>query len=93
MYISRLLKPLGIRVTRLAYGMEKALDSLPVDGFSIEIKRVVKSGLDVCDFNVVLDKAHENHDHDMEYLHGKEAPPAFPTCFLHNRKTDILLLL
>ena len=54
--------------------LEKALDSLPVDGFSIEIKRVVKSGLDVCDFNVVLDKAHENHDHDMEYLHGKEAP-------------------
>lgn len=53
--------------------LEKALDSLPVDGFSIEIKRVVKSGLDVCDFNVVLDKAHENHDHDMEYLHGKEA--------------------
>lgn len=54
--------------------LEKALDSLPVDGFSIEIKRVVKSGLDVCDFNVVLDKAHENHDHDMEYLHGKETP-------------------
>ena len=52
--------------------LEKALDSLPVDGFSIEIKRVVKSGLDVCDFNVVLDKAHENNDHDMEYLHGKE---------------------
>lgn len=48
----------------------EALDSLPVDGFSVEISRVKKSGLDACDFDVQLDKAHENHDHDMEYLHG-----------------------
>lgn len=48
----------------------EALESLPVEGFSVEITRVVKSGLDVCDFNVVLDAAHENHDHDMAYLHG-----------------------
>ncbi len=47
-----------------------ALRSLPMQGFEIEISRVKKSGLDVCDFNVKLDKAHENHDHDMEYLHG-----------------------
>lgn len=50
--------------------LRRALSSLPLDGFSVEIKRVVKSGLDVCDFNVVLDEAHENHDHDMEYLYG-----------------------
>lgn len=48
--------------------LRRALSSLPLSGFSVEIKRVVKSGLDVCDFNVVLDEAHENHDHDMEYL-------------------------
>ena len=48
----------------------KALKSLPVQGFRVEISRVVKAGLDVCDFNVILDQAHENHDHDMEYLHG-----------------------
>ena len=48
----------------------KALRSLPVQGFRVEISRVVKAGLDVCDFNVILDQAHENHDHDMEYLHG-----------------------
>ncbi|EOS51459.1 LarC family nickel insertion protein [Adlercreutzia caecimuris] len=47
-----------------------ALESLDVEGFSVDIARVVKSGLDVCDFNVVLDAAHENHDHDMAYLHG-----------------------
>ena len=48
----------------------KALASLPVQGFETKISRVVKAGLDVCDFNVILDQAHENHDHDMEYLHG-----------------------
>lgn len=46
------------------------LDSLSVEGFEIEIRRVKKAGLDVCDFRVKLDKDHENHDHDMEYLHG-----------------------
>lgn len=49
-----------------------ALESLEVEGFSVEITRVKKSGLDVCDFNVVLDEAHENHDHDMAYLHGRD---------------------
>jgi uncharacterized protein (DUF111 family) len=50
----------------------KALDSLNVSGFKIEISRVKKAGLDICDFNVVLDKIHENHDHDMSYLHGHQ---------------------
>lgn len=52
--------------------VRRALDSLDVEGFAVEINRVVKSGLDVCDFAVVLDAAHENHDHDMAYLHGRE---------------------
>ncbi len=51
--------------------LQKALDSLPVEGFQIRISRVKKSGLDACDFHVLLDRAHENHDHDMEYLHGR----------------------
>jgi hypothetical protein len=50
--------------------LEKVLKSMPVKGFDIEINRVKKAGLDVCDFNVKLDEAHENHDHDMDYLHG-----------------------
>ncbi len=53
--------------------LRKGLESLAVDGFDIAITRVKKSGLDACDFDVVLDAAHENHDHDMEYLHGKGA--------------------
>ena len=49
----------------------EALQSLPVSGFQIKISRVKKNGLDACDFDVIVDKKHENHDHDMEYLHGK----------------------
>lgn len=50
--------------------LENVLASLPINGFRTEISRVKKSGLDACDFNVILDEAHDNHDHDMEYLHG-----------------------
>lgn len=50
--------------------LRNVLDSVPADGFSIAISRVKKAGVDCCDFNVVLDKEHENHDHDMAYLHG-----------------------
>ena len=50
--------------------LENALKSLPIDGFKIKISRVSKSGLDACDFDVILDD--DNHDHDMEYLHGEE---------------------
>lgn len=52
--------------------LRQALNSMPVSGFEIEIRRVKKAGLDVCDFYVKLDEVHENHDHDMEYLHGHE---------------------
>lgn len=51
--------------------LKRALDSLEILGFQIRISRVTKAGLDVCDFDVLLDDAHENHDHDMEYLFGK----------------------
>ena len=50
--------------------LNRALHSLGVDGFETKISRVLKSGLDACDFDVILDKKHENHDHDMAYLHG-----------------------
>ena len=45
--------------------LEKSLESLKLPGYEIAITRVKKSGLDACDFNVILDAEHENHDHDM----------------------------
>lgn len=50
--------------------LKESLKSLPVGGFRTEITRVKKSGLDACDFSVILEQ--DNHDHDMEYLYGSE---------------------
>lgn len=50
--------------------LERALNSIPADGFMVEISSVKKSGIACCDFNVILDAARENHDHDMAYLYG-----------------------
>lgn len=50
--------------------MRSALASLPLDGYKIRVTRKVANGIDCCDFDVVLDAVHENHDHDMAYLYG-----------------------
>ena len=52
--------------------LEAVLRSLPVQGFTTKITRVKKSGIDACDFDVVLDAEIDGHDHDMEYLHGHD---------------------
>lgn len=48
----------------------KTLATMPLTGYEVKITRVKKNGIDSCDFNVVLDSEHENHDHNMEYLYG-----------------------
>ncbi len=48
--------------------LDRAIGSLSIGGFETKISRVKKSGIDVCDFNVITEI--DNHDHDMEYLHG-----------------------
>ncbi len=55
--------------------MLRALNSLFVQGFEVRVSRVEKSGIEACDFMVVLDEKHENHDHNMEYLHGEAGDP------------------
>ena len=53
--------------------LRKVLKSLPIQEFDIRISRVKNAGLDVCDFDVLLNAEFENHDHDMAYLHqGKK---------------------
>lgn len=63
--------------------LEKALDSIPADGFFVEIGRVKKSGIDCCDFRVRLDDDCENHDHDMDYLYGNLTLAAGSGCSCH----------
>ena len=50
--------------------LDKALQSIPAKGFEYKISRVSKAGVDCCDFDVILDDEHANHDHDMAFLHG-----------------------
>lgn len=49
--------------------LQKNLQTLPLEGYKVKISHVKKMAVNACDFNVVLDI--DNHDHDMEYLHGK----------------------
>lgn len=52
-------------------GLRAALATLPVaDEFNMAVSRVSRNGLSALDFDVQLDAAHENHDHDMGWLFG-----------------------
>lgn len=50
--------------------LQNVLNTIPLKNFKTEIRRVQKNGIDVCDFNVILEE--DNHDHDMNYLYGHE---------------------
>ena len=45
--------------------LEDVLESIPVQGFEIKVSRVTKSGIDACDFDVILDAEIDGHDHDL----------------------------
>ena len=57
-------------------GLVHALRSLEIDGYDIRITRKKVGALVGCDFDVVMDDEHQNHDHDMEWLYGSEEPHA-----------------
>lgn len=63
-----------------------ALDSIPADGFGVQVDRVKKVGIDCVDFDVILDEAHENHDHDMAYLYGEEPVAVGPAVEENDRE-------
>ena len=51
--------------------LDRVLKSLKVSGFETKISRVVKSGIDACDFDVVLDKNNTNlyfWDHEFDLV-------------------------
>lgn len=50
--------------------LQKALESLPLSGYTTRISTVEKSGIRARDFDVILEE--ENFDHDMEYLYGRD---------------------
>ncbi len=48
--------------------LQNVLKTVPAEGFHTKVSKLVKSGLSVCDFSVLLEAEYENHDHDMEFL-------------------------
>ena len=52
--------------------LQRVLNSLPLDGYRIEISRKKPDGIVGCDFNVLLDDhAHEHaHDHSHDHVHA-----------------------
>lgn len=71
--------------------LQKVLRSLPINGFETKISRVKRAGLDVCDFDVVLEQ--DNHDHDMDYLHGNKEKDHHPHHHEHRTLDDILEII
>ncbi len=52
--------------------LNEVLKTVPDKRFKTKISRKLVSGIDACDFDVVVDKEIDNHDHDMEYLFGHD---------------------
>ena len=51
--------------------LRRTLAQLPLEGYEIRIGRVQKSGLDACDFDVILENVH-THTHET-HTHGTHA--------------------
>ncbi|MBO7516632.1 MAG: DUF111 family protein, partial [Spirochaetia bacterium] len=47
--------------------LKAALDSVPLQGFKVEISRVKKSGIECCDFDVIIEPQH-SHRHLSDVL-------------------------
>ena len=63
------------------------LKKLNLKGYEIKIGRRKKMTLDACDFDVILEM--DNHDHDMNYLHGKDDNLHTPeNAHAHNHKHE-----
>lgn len=65
----------------------EVLGTVQAEGYEVHKRKVKKAGIECMDFDVVLDAAHENHDHDMEYLHGSD-PGYSHACPNHHEDDD-----
>lgn len=59
--------------------LQKGLESLHIDGYTIEISSVTKCGISACDFHVHLEpentvEAHHHHEHHHEQHHHEQHP-------------------
>ena len=50
--------------------LRRTLAKLPVGGYEIKVQRLIKNGLEVCDFDVILE---EEAEHSHEHVHDTEA--------------------
>ncbi len=82
--------------------LRHTLAQLPLDGYEIRIGRVQKSGLDACDFDVILEEekgAHVHHEHAHHHgmhhqEHGEEHHHAHsPHAHVHRTWRDIEQML
>ena len=59
--------------------LRRGLDSLHVDGYTIEISRVKKNGIEAADFHVILDGHHHPDLHEHDHHHQLLKPPVIPS--------------
>ncbi|MGN8801004.1 LarC family nickel insertion protein [Candidatus Merdisoma sp. HCP28S3_D10] len=71
--------------------LREELRKLPVDGYEIQVKKVVKSGLLVSDFDVILE--HEIPVHSHEHGHDEENSHAHMHPHIHRSWSDIEKML
>lgn len=59
------------------------LAKLPVDGYEIQVKKIVKSGLLVSDFDVILEHEVPAHTHEHSHVHPMSIAvgPVSKRCF------------
>lgn len=72
----------------------KALESLHVTGYKINISRVKKCGLDACDFDVILEQEHDHsHHHSHDSHHHDHKDPLVLGSHDHRNLYDIQTII
>ena len=76
--------------------LRRTLAKLPVDGYEIKVQRLRKNGLDVCDFDVILEEEAEHghtHGHGENHSHEDHSHEGHRHAHVHRTWEDIRKLL